>query len=343
MQRFNIVIMILAIFIFRVNATEANSTCDDPKIGINLAGPEFGGKHLPGKLGHDYLFPNAVHLIYYKAKGFNAVRLPIKWERLQQKLYSDLDTAYLNEIQNFLMKAKQYQMDVVLDLHNYGRYKGKIIGSQQVPKTAFYDLWKRTAHALKNYPALMAYGLMNEPHNTKGLWFQVAQSAVDGIRSEDKNKAIYIAGEHWSNAHMWSRVNPKPFVNDPANNIAYEAHLYFDKDFSGRYQNPEQIYNKEDVYKRIKSFVLWLKKYNLKGIIGEWGVPSDNPDWFPVVDEFTDLAKEHCLDWYYWRGGVWADNYPLSLEPVKAKDRPLMKFLSHKIKTELESPLNRIK
>ncbi len=336
-------IVLSIVLSFSVNMASASSSCSAPKLGINLAGPEFGGKKLPGKIGHDYLFPNAVHLIYYKSKGFNAVRLPVKWERLQYELYSDLDRAYLNEIKKFLMKAEQYQMDVVLDLHNYGRYKRQIIGSHQVPKSAFYDLWKKTAHALKNYPALMAYGLMNEPHDTKGLWFKVAQSGVDGIRSEDKNKAIYIAGEHWSNAHIWSRVNPKPFVVDPQNNIAYEAHLYFDKDFSGRYQNPNEIWKKENVSKRLNSFVLWLKKYNLKGIIGEWGVPSDNPDWFPVVDEFTDLAKQNCLDWYYWRGGVWADNYPLSIEPVKAKDKPLMKFLSNKIKTDLESPLDTIK
>ncbi len=74
------------------------------------------------------------------------------------------------------------------------------------------------------------------------------------------------------------------------------------------------------------------KKYNLKGVIGEWSVPSDNPEWFPVADEFTDLAKEYCLDWYYWRGAIWADKYHLSLEPIKGKDKPLMQFLSPKIK-----------
>ncbi len=332
MPFWKVFLIVFAVQMSTVSIVEANSNCGDPKIGINLAGPEFASKKQPGRLGYDYQFPTAVHLLYYKAKGFNSVRLPILWERLQSELYSELDSAYLNEIQRFLRKAEQYQIDVVLDLHNYGRYKGEIVGSKQVPNDAFYDVWKRIAQALKSYPALMAYGLMNEPHDTKGLWFQVAQSGVDGIRSVDKHKSIYIAGVHWSNAHIWSRVNPKPFVNDPQNNIAYEAHLYFDKDFSGRYQNPEQIYNKEDVYIRLKSFVVWLKKYNLKGVIGEWGVPTDNPAWFPVVDEFTDLAQEYCLDWYYWRGGVWADNYLLSLEPVKAKDRPLMEFLSPKIK-----------
>ncbi|MEA1988677.1 MAG: glycoside hydrolase family 5 protein [Pseudomonadota bacterium] len=327
--------VLLIAFIILINvfqSVEASSQCFELKYGINLAGPEFASKKQPGKLGHDYQFPTGVHLLYYKAKGFNSVRLPILWERLQSELYSDLDTAYLNEIQVFLKKAEQHELDVVLDLHNYGRYKGEIVGSQDIPNQAFYDVWKKIAQSLQSYPALLAYGLMNEPHDTKGLWFSVAQSGVDGIRSVDKDKNIYIAGEHWSNAHVWSRVNPKPFVVDPQNKIAYEAHIYFDKNFSGTYKNHGEIYKKEDVYRRLKSFVLWLKKYNLKGVIGEWGVPSDNPAWFPVVDEFTDLAKEHCLDWYYWRGGVWADKYHLSLEPIKAKDKPLMQFLSQKIK-----------
>ncbi len=116
---------------------------------------------------------------------------------------------------------------------------------------------EKIAESLKSYPALMAYGLMNETYHTKGLWFSVAQSGVDGIRSVDKDRAIYIAGEHWSNVHIWSKVNHKPFVVDPQNNIAYETHLYFDKDFSGRYQNPSATWKKENVYKRLNSFVLW--------------------------------------------------------------------------------------
>ncbi len=317
------------------NNVEANTQCSEPKLGINLAGPEFASKKIPGKLGKDYDFPNGIHLIYYKSRGFNSVRLPVRWERLQQEIFSELSFSYLHEIKEFLKKAEQYELSVVLDLHNYGRFKGNVVGSNEVPNEAFYDIWQRLAQALKDYPALLAYGLMNEPFKTKGRWHKAAQYGVNGIRSVDKNTAIYVAGDHWSNSHIWSRVNPRPFVNDPQNNIAYEAHIYFDKNFSGTYKNPDQIYNKEDVYKRLKSFVLWLKKHDVKGIIGEWGVPSNNRDWFPVAGEFTNLAKDHCLDWYYWRGGVWGDRYLLSLEPKKGQEKPLTIFLSHKIKTDL--------
>lgn len=82
-------------------------------------------------------------MIYYKSKGFNSVRLPILWQRLQPNLYSGLSQVYLNEIQRFLQKTQQYEMNVVLDLHNYGRYKGEIVGSKQVPNEAFYNLWKK--------------------------------------------------------------------------------------------------------------------------------------------------------------------------------------------------------
>lgn len=330
-------VQILAVFLItlanltNVYANSEEAKCSRPMAGINLAGAGFSSSKIPGRVGYDYKFPDAVHLLYYKAKGFKAIRLSILWERLQPNLYSGLDTAYLNEIQAFLKKAEQYNLLVLLDLHNYGRYKKEIIGSEKVPNDAFYDVWNRIAKALNNYPSLYAYGLMNEPNNTKGHWHKVAQYGVDGIRAVDKQKVIYVPGEFWSSSWKWPKANPKPFVIDPQNNLVYEAHIYFDKYSSGTYQNPNEILRKGDVIKRVMPFITWLKKYNLKGAIGEWGVPTSSEAWFPVVDEFLNLANEHCLDWYIWAGGHWPKHYFMSLEPIEWKDKPLMNFLSKKI------------
>lgn len=331
-------VKILAVFLFTfVNLTNAhakseNSKCTKAMAGVNLAGAGFSSGKIPGRVGYDFKFPDSVHLLYYKAKGFKAIRLSILWERLQPNLYSGLDSAYLDEIKLFLKKAEEHNLLVLLDLHNYGRYKKEIIGTDNVPSDAFYDVWNKIAKELQNYPSLYAYGLMNEPNKTKGHWHKVAQYGVDGIRAVDKQKVIYVPGEFWSSSWKWPKANPKPFVTDPQNNLVYEAHIYFDNNSSGVYQNPNEILKKGDVAKRVMPFVTWLDKYNLKGAIGEWGVPTSSKAWFPVVDEFINLANEHCLDWYIWAGGPWPSNYVMSLEPVDWKDRPLIEFLSNKIK-----------
>ncbi|MEA1988050.1 MAG: cellulase family glycosylhydrolase [Pseudomonadota bacterium] len=326
-----------------VYANTSNALCTKAIPGINLAGAGFSSSKIPGRVGYDFKFPDGVHLLYYKSKGFKAIRLSILWERLQPNLYSELNQAYLNQIKLFLKKSEEHDLLVLLDLHNYGRYKKEIIGTEKVPSRAFFDVWNRLAKELNGYPALYAYGLMNEPNKTKGHWHKVAQFGVDGIRAEDKKKVIYVPGEFWSSSWMWPKANPEPFVTDPQNNLVYEAHIYFDKNSSGTYQNPDEILKKGHVTKRVMPFVNWLNKHNLKGAIGEWGVPSSSKAWFPVVDEFINLADKHCLDWYIWAGGPWPKHYMMSLEPVDWKDKPLIEFLSKKIKADLQSPLGNIK
>ncbi|WP_019555772.1 glycoside hydrolase family 5 protein [Thiomicrorhabdus arctica] len=315
-----------------VYASSEIASCSKPIAGINLAGAGFSSGKIPGRVGYDYKFPNSVQLLYYKSKGFKAVRLSILWERLQPNLYSELDPDYLNEIKIFLKKAEGSDLLVLLDLHNYGRYKTKLIGSKDVPEDAFYDIWNRVAQALHSYPSLYAYGLMNEPHDTKGYWHKVAQSGVDAIRAVDKKKVIYVPGEFWSSSWKWPKANPKPFVSDPQNKLVYEAHIYFDRHSTGAYKNPNEVLKQGDVAKRVMPFITWLEKYHLKGAIGEWGVPTSSKAWFPVVGEFMTLANEHCLDWYIWAGGQWPQHYFMSLEPVNWKDKPLTTFLSKKLK-----------
>lgn len=324
--------LIVLTHLSNVYAAPGNQKCIKATGGINLAGAGFSSNKIPGRLGYDYKFPDYKDLLYYKKKGFKIMRLSILWERIQSNLYSDLRHSYLNEIKYFLDKAEELNLLVLIDLHNYGRYKKEIIGNEQVPNDAFFDVWYKIASELKDYPALYAYGLMNEPHNTKGHWHKVAQYGVNGIRLADKKHTIYVDGDNWSSSWKWPKSNPKPFVNDPENNLVYEAHIYFDKDSSGVYKNKNDILKIKDVTKRIIPFVNWLKRYHLKGAIGEWGVPTNDPNWLPVANEFLNITNAHCLDWYVWAGGAWGKNYPLSLEPINQKDKLLLLFLSKKLK-----------
>jgi len=301
--------------------------CTLPERGINLAGPEFGPTRLPGAVNYDYRFPTLAKIQYYDTAGFNAIRLPLLWERLQPALYKPLDPAYMALVVKFLDDAALQNQRVLLDLHNYGRYRDNIIGSPAVPIGSLKDLWKRVATVVSNHPALYAYGLMNEPHDTAGRWFKAAQYGVDGVRAVDTTHRIFVAGEGWSNAHRWSSVNPTPFVTDPSDLVVYEAHAYFDADYSGHYA--EALDPNADVpllvEKRLQPFIDWLIKYGQRGVIGEWGVPDNDPRWLLAIDKFIDMADQNCLGWFYWAGGMWwTSTYPLSIEPINGVDRPQM-------------------
>lgn len=302
----------------------AGDQCREGPAGINLAGAEFG-KSIPGQEGHDYYFPSGSQIAYYKRIGFRSIRLPILWERLQPELNGPLDQQYLAGIISVLKSAAENGMTVVIDLHNYAHYQGKVLGSQELPAQAFSDVWKKIADALRKYGALDGYGLMNEPYDTKGSWPQVAQAGIDGIRGADRSHHIYVSVENSGDSRIWGS-NFLPFVKDPSNLEVYEAHAYFDADYSGRYdsttprKDPRAL-----VEESVNPFIAWLSKNGKKGAIGEWGVPTNDERWFGAVDRMVEISRANCLPIYYWAGGNWGPDYKLSIEPMGGRERLLAK------------------
>src|SRR5690349_287603 len=57
--------------------------------GINLSGAEFGDPG--GTYSKDYTYPSEQTVRYFVNKGFDTVRLPFLWERLQPVLNGDFD------------------------------------------------------------------------------------------------------------------------------------------------------------------------------------------------------------------------------------------------------------
>ena len=321
-------ISLLAIF---SSSAIAGTECSNAIRGINLAGAAFAGDKLPGIAGKDYYFPKIEHLKLANDGGFNAIRLPILWERLQPNLFAPLDETYSRMLLLFLDQAYRNHQVVIVDIHNYGRYKKELIGTTKVPSIAFADMWKKLATLIHKSPALYAYGLMNEPHHSQGLWHTAAQFGVNAIRKVDSSHLIYVAGDDWSNPTSWPKSNPQPFVTDPSDKVVYEAHIYFDDDFSGRYANP--IGNVDLKYRaesRLLPFVSWLKKFKQKGAIGEWGVPTDDPAYDDATEALLSITNAECIDWFVWVGAM-RPNYILSLEPLNRES----KHLFQKLKAEL--------
>lgn len=302
--------------------------CESQMRGINLVPLPSGWRNGAPEL----VFPKVEHISYYRSVGMNSIRIPLNWETLQPSLFGDLNFRYLRQLFEFLDQADAQDMKVLIDLHNYGRYQKQLVGSPAVPAEAFRDLWARLAKVLAGKNAVYAYGLMNEPHDTEGLWHKVAQSGVDGIRSVDTTRQIFVAGDGWSNAQRWPKVNPVPFVTDPARKLVYEAHTYFDDDFSGRYRTPAGNTDlAERAEQRLQPFLDWLRRNGQRGAIGEFGVPMDDPRWLQAQERFLDLADQACLDWFVWAGGAWRPTYELSMEPVSGKDRPQVELIRRRL------------
>lgn len=303
-------------------------------IGINVAGAAFASSHIPGKHGTNFFFPPAGYYTKWQQKGITWVRFSIQWERLQPKANGEFDERYAKLIDKTLTEAHQSGIEVMLDVHNYGRYYGKVIGTDDVPIAAYRNLMERIAARWGNNPAVYSYDLMNEPYGAANkFWPEVAQAGIDGVRKHDSRNAVYVEGAQYSSATQWPKLNDALLdLKDPANNIVYSAHMYIDPDSSGSYKQAlAPNLDPQIGVKRIEPFVNWLIKHNKKGHIGEFGVPADDESGLKALDQTLAYLQKHCIPFTYWAAGPSWGKHKLSIEPIKGVDRPqwavLQKYL----------------
>ncbi len=301
--------------------------------GVNISGGEFGPENLPGAMYADYLYPQSTdEYQYYSGKHISVIRLPIRWERVQHEAFGELNEPDINQIRNVLSTASQYNMKVILDLHNFGRYYGKPLLTTDSDK--LFDVWARLAKTFKNDPGLYGYELMNEPHDMPGgsaAWAQIAQKTTDNVRKVDKKTLIIIPGYNWQNAQNWTKNNPNLHITDPGNNLVYAAHVYFDESYDGKYSKSFEEDNRGTNIGITDSsdFRDWLKTNNVKGVFTEFGVPAQDQGYLKAMDLFlgTINTDPNITGAVYWSGGPWWKNYSLSIEPKNGSDRPQMKVL----------------
>ncbi|WP_434155038.1 glycoside hydrolase family 5 protein [Pseudomonas sp. JZ134] len=295
-------------------------------VSLNMSGASFAAEVLPGANGVNYIFPTEQHFKAWSAKGIKTIRFPILWERLQKTTYASFDPTYAGLVTQTLDYAHKYNMRVILDLHNFARYKNQLIGSRNVPLDAFRDVTYRMAVAWGSHPALFAYDVMNEPYATSGTVASIMQAGINGIRRIDNTHYILVEGENFSSAWLWSSSSSAGLlsVKDPADKILYSAHTYLDDNNSGTYTNPRDAGMNDPMVgvNRVRPFVEWLKANNKKGYLGEIGVPNNNPAWLPALDNTLKYLAENCIPASVWAAGPgWGDDYVLSVEPVDGKDR----------------------
>jgi len=302
--------------------------------GVNVSQAEWGDP-LNETLGvGNYTYATEPTFNYFAARGLPFIRLLVKWERLQPALGGDLDRNQIQYLQQEVAYAKAAGAVISICPHNEARYAtlesqvanydsdacvidNPCPGSpQSVTSDEFADFWVKMSNVFKDEPTVVAYDLTNEPHDMGAAnWNQIAQKVLTAIRNNGDNKTIMIEGDGWANATYWATYNgATPFINDPANNFYYEAHEYFDSDFSGTYAATydQELAANADLamvgVTRLVPFVNWCTANSVPCYLGEYGIPSNDPRWLTVLDNFLHALDEVKMPGSYWAAGeLWAD------------------------------------
>jgi len=118
----------------------------------------MGGTVDPGQLGIDQMQHFA------KDDGMNTFRIPVGWQfLLNNNLGGTLDSnnwnTYDRQIQGCLNTGAAL---CIVDIHNYARWNGAIVGQGGPTNAQLASLWSQIATKYKGN-SKVAFGLMNEP------------------------------------------------------------------------------------------------------------------------------------------------------------------------------------
>lgn len=298
--------------------------------GVNISGGEFGKKG--GNLGKAYFYPDFKDIEKYASLGFQAIRVPFKWERLQFELFGELRNRRggeddINALAECVREATDRGLVCILDMHNYGRRmvgeKPSLIGEEHLPIDAFVDCWIKLAKLLGSQIWL---GLMNEPHGIPAAtWAAVIQKTVYQIRESGIPNKMLVPGTAWTGAHSWvSSGNASAFdeFRDPLDNCVFEVHQYFDKDFSG---TKEKCVSGSG-FRPLQAFENWCRQRpGRKGFLGEFGIPRNDSECALLLEQLLshmEANQDVWIGWTAWGGGRWwGRDYPLRIESTSEENR----------------------
>lgn len=103
---------------------------------------------------------------FVKDSGFNAFRLPVAWQFLVESPGSPLIAANMEQYDALVKACLATGSLCIIDVHNYGRWDGLIIGQGGPSDEEFADLWSQLAKKYADSPKV-AMGIINEPHTGK--------------------------------------------------------------------------------------------------------------------------------------------------------------------------------
>lgn len=169
-------------------------------------------------------------LKWMKDWGFDFVRLPIsypyylkfdKTRKVTPEEVYQIDERAINKIDHLVQLAHKHQLHVSLNLHrapgfciNAGFYEPYNLWKDQAAQDAFYYHWNMWAKRYKNVASKkISFDLLNEPcmredmndqHSRNSpipgaLYREVARSAAEAIRKENKNHLVIADGNNVGN------------------------------------------------------------------------------------------------------------------------------------------------
>jgi endoglucanase len=312
------------------------STGKTQYFGVNLAGFDFGcatngncdtTKIYPPVRDFNGAnnYPDGVGQMkhFHDDLGMNFFRLPVGWQYLvNNQLGGTLNSNNLAQYDKLVQGCRSISgAQCIIDIHNYARWNGGIIGQGGPSDDQFVSLWRQLATKYASQTNVW-FGIMNEPHDVNiQTWGQTVQKVVTAIRQAGAtNNYITLPGNGWQSAGTFisdgsaAALSQVKNPDGTTNKLIIDVHKYLDSDNSGT--TTTCVTNNID--NAFAPLANWLRQNGRKAILTESG--GGNTDsclrYFCEQIKYLNQNSDVYLGYTGWSAGSFDSTYELVLTPT---------------------------
>ncbi|KAI5118495.1 hypothetical protein M0805_003995 [Coniferiporia weirii] len=302
--------------------------------GINISGFDFGcdtdgdctaaGAYPP--LLEYYGADGAGQMQHFVTDdGHNVFRLPVGWQYLTGDAESGtLVEANVAEYDALVQACLATGASCIIDVHNYARFNGEIIGQGGPTNEVFASLWSSIATKYASESKII-FGVMNEPHDIPdiNLWAGSVQAAVTAIRQAGAtSQIILLPGNDWTSAETFVSNGSADALNTVTNpdgsitNLVFDVHKYLDSDNSGTHA--ECVTNNID--DTFAPLAQWLRCNGRQAFNTETGGGNTASCATYLCQQvaFQKANSDVIIGYVGWAAGNFATSYVLSETPTES-------------------------
>ncbi|TAQ85999.1 hypothetical protein B7494_g5658 [Chlorociboria aeruginascens] len=308
------------------SSASATATGQTKYAGVNIAGFDFGCT-TDGTCALYSIAPptnGAAQMSHFvNDDHLNLFRLPVGWQYLVgSTLGGTLDSSNFGNYDQLVQACLATGASCIIDIHNYARWNGAIIGQGGPTNDQFASLWSQLAAKYTNNNRVL-FGVMNEPHDLDiTTWATSVQAAVTAIRNAGAtSNIILLPGTEYTGAGGFvsdgsaAALATVTNLDGSTTNLVFDVHNYLDSDGSGTHT--ECVTNNTVA---IAPLTAWLRSNNRLAINSEVGggnVASCETYLCDQLQYFNDNS-DVFLGYTTWAAGSFDSTYALTETPTQS-------------------------
>lgn len=205
--------------------------------------------------------------------------LALTWQYLcGDNAGNDFDSEKMGHFDKLVQTCLDTGAYCMIDLHNFARFDGGIIGQGGPSDEVFANFWSQMAKFYAKNDKII-FGLMNEPHDLDiDLWADSCQAAVTAIRKAGAtSQMILLPGTNFASAETFvstGSAEALAAIKNPdgsKDGLLLDLHKYLDINNSGTHEECTT-----DNVEGFGTIATWLRKNKREAIISETGASQSS-------------------------------------------------------------------